>query len=175
MQFPAGNFTLPGMLRGNQQGNSWYGMNPSQMRPPPKRPVPGQPAAPAVTPPVTDPVTGQPVAADPAATPNPYLGMASDVYGHVVGEDDGTGTGTVTPDPVTGAPRSRHSALAQQIAGLRDLMAERRANTLGQGMGAIGGPGDPRYAAMQQQMRALWAQRGKGNGNPGGGPKNAPV
>jgi hypothetical protein len=176
--FPAGNFRgVNGMMGGNQrQGNSWYGMNPSQMRPPPKRnPVSGNGAGdgigngtPAVTPPVTDPATGE-------AVVDPNLGMASDVYGHVVGDGTGSTTDGTTPDPITGAPRYKHSALAQQIAATHDLMAERRANTLGKGMGAVGGPGDPRYAAMQQQMRALWAQRKRGDFSGGGGPKNAPV
>jgi len=174
--FPAGNFQgFNSLMGGNRpQGNSWYGMNPSQMRAPPKRhPVTGQPVTPATpaTPAATDPATGAPVA-DPAAV-DPNLGHASDVYGHVVGAD-GTTDGT-TPDPITGAPRYKHSALAQQIAALHDLMAERRQNTLGQGMGAEGGPGDPRYAAMQQQMYKLWAQRKRGDFSGGGGPKNAPV
>jgi hypothetical protein len=160
----------------SQQMFNQYMRNYNRNRRPGQAAPPATPATPAATPPVTDPATGAPVVADPAAV-DPNIGHASDVYGHVVGVGDGTGSTTdgTTPDPITGAPRYKHSALAQQIAALHDLMAERRQNTLGQGMGAIGGPGDPRYAAMQQQMYKLWAQRKRGDFSGGGGPKNAPV
>jgi len=83
----------PGMnQRGNPpQGNSWYGMNRSQMRAPPKRhPVTGQPV-PADT--VTDP-SGNVVDPNSAVhdADGNYIGIASDVYGHTV-QQGGSGAG----------------------------------------------------------------------------------
>jgi len=146
-------------MRGKQQDLRQYRnwLNSGQTGTPPVDPATGQP----VTPPAVDPATGQP-AIDPA-TGQPFVGTASDVYGHVTGPD---GTDGTTPDPITGQPRARHQALAQQIAALKGQMQDRRQSLLGSGVGARGGPGDPRYEQMQQQMRKLWGQRGRGRRNP---------
>ena len=145
------------MLRGHQQDLRAYRrwLNGGQQGPAPTDPATGQPTTPAT--PAVDPVTGEPAIDPVTGLPvDPATGVATDVYGHY-STDTGAGDGSegVTPDPVTGQPRTRASALAQQIAALRGQMQNQRQSLLGSGVGAQGGPGDPRYQQMQQRDACL--------------------
>jgi hypothetical protein len=154
---PMNGGQMPSQRQFNQYMQQWQ-----QQHRRPGQPAPGTPA---VTPPVTDPATGNPVVTDPSAV-DPNIGHASDVYGHVVGDGTDGGDPGVTPDPITGQPRKRHSALAQQIAALRGRIEQRHQNILGKGYGAIG-TGDPKIDAMRARLHQMFAQRSRGGGGPG--------
>jgi hypothetical protein len=141
-----------------RQGNSWYGMNPSQMRAPPKRhPVTGQPVTPPVTPPV-DPATGLPPV-DPV-TGEPVIGIATDVYGHYQGEDGAGGAGAGAYDPnmnpaTFGMPTGNRRP---QLQALHERLKARNMALQDSGQG-VRGSEDQRYTNIQNRLQGLYPKQ----------------